>query len=298
MNTQNPCATQEVILNALARKRTRLAYKTSTSHEDLKRFLSDVMKPYTFNIIVPGVCADLDEDVPSSWPKARRYRWVLNALMEAGAKSGKWKPRDNEKARDKLDGHCDEMAFCLTNTAVKSLVGNGELCFIATHKHILDDLYRMKPKEAVEYIFKYWLTYKNPWNTLVPQELSTKYITISDTVWGGRIIADRVIEITKVALTDKAVYAIPVYLVVYIFDENELSDGELDTGKDESAQYSIHSVGLVIDGPGRTAYICDPNGGVSKKGNYEFLTMPLERREKITTCVSQSNLDAAMEPVT
>jgi hypothetical protein len=108
--------TQEVILNALSRKRTRLAYKTSTSHEDLKRFLSDVMKPYNFNIIAPGVCADLDEDVPSSWPTARRYRWVLNALMEAGAKSGKWEQGDKEKARDKLDGHCGEMAFCLTNT--------------------------------------------------------------------------------------------------------------------------------------------------------------------------------------
>jgi hypothetical protein len=294
MNT----STQAVVDNALARKRERLAYKTSTSHEDLKQFISDVLKQYKFNIIVPGVCDELDDCVPSSWPNAKKHRWVLNALMEAGAKAGKWEQDDKEKARDKLDGHCDEMAFCLTNTAVKSLVDTGKLCFDHTYRKILTGMYTMKPKDVVSYIFKNWLTGQNPWNSVVPVGSSTKSITICDTLWGGNGLAARVVEITKVALIDKAIYAIPVYLLLYIFDETELTDNELTTGEDETAQYSIHAVGLIVDGPGRTAYICDPNGGVFKNGNYEFLTIPLERREKITTCVSQSNLDAAVQPAT
>jgi hypothetical protein len=289
---------QSVVDMALARKRERLVYKTSTSHEDLKQSISDVLYKYKFNIIVPSVCDYLDDGVPSSWPNSKKHRWVLNALVKAGVKAGKWEQDDNEKARDKLDGHCDEMAFCLTNTAVKSLVDTGKLCFDHTYKNILADLYKMKPTYAVRYVFQNWLTDQNPWNNLVPAGSSTKSITIYDTLWGGKGLAARVVEITKVALIDKAIYAIPVYLLLYIFDETELTDSELATGEGETAQYSIHAVGLIVDGPRRTAYICDPNGGVFKNGNYEFLTMPFVRREKITTCVSQSNLDAAFQPAT
>jgi hypothetical protein len=289
---------QAVVEMALARKRERLVYKTSTSHEDLKQFISDVLYEYKFNIIVPSVCDRLDNGVPSSWPNAKKHRWILNAFMKAGAKAGKWEQDDKEKARDKLDGHCDEMAFCLTTTAVKSLVDTGKLCFDHTYKHILTDLYKMKPKYAVSYVFQNWLTNQNPWNNLVPVESCTKSITICDTLWGCKGIASRVVEITKMALSDKAIYAIPVYLLLYIFDETELTDSELAMGEGEAAQYSIHAVGLIVDGQGRTVYICDPNGGVFRNGNYEFLTMPLERRDKITTCMSQSNLDAARQPAT
>ena len=50
----------------------------------------------------------------------------------------------------------------------------------------------------------------------------------------------------KAAIFYKKCYAIPMYIVDYIFDGSELDDKEMKIAIHETAQYSIHCVGLVF----------------------------------------------------
>ena len=39
--------------------------------------------------------------------------------------------------------------------------------------------------------------------------------------------------------------------------------------------YSVHCIGLVLDGPSKTALLADPNGPLQKGGSMEFLSLPV-----------------------
>jgi hypothetical protein len=61
----------------------------------------------------------------------------------------------------------------------------------------------------------------------------------------------------------------------------------------ETAQYSLHVVGLVFDVPRQRVIIADPNGALIPGSNMEFLSMPLKRRRaKESTAVSRFDLDS------
>lgn len=60
----------------------------------------------------------------------------------------------------------------------------------------------------------------------------------------------------------------------------------------ETAQYSCHVVGLVLDAASSTCYVCDPNGALVPGANMEFLALPFAARgAKPSTAVSQFDLD-------
>ena len=48
---------------------------------------------------------------------------------------------------------------------------------------------------------------------------------------------------------------------------------------EETAQYSIHAVGLLFKHHTRRVVICDPNGALVPGGSMEFLAIPLRERE-------------------
>ena len=77
----------------------------------------------------------------------------------------------------------------------------------------------------------------------------------------------------------------------YLFDNNELTSAELKNIKEESAQYSLHLVGLVIDSLSKTVIIADPNRALIGGSNMEFfLTMPLTNlQSKPSTTLSCYN---------
>ena len=54
----------------------------------------------------------------------------------------------------------------------------------------------------------------------------------------------------------------PLYMLCYLFDNNELTNAELKNIKEELAQYSLHVVGLVINSLNKTVIIADPNGAL------------------------------------
>ena len=78
----------------------------------------------------------------------------------------------------------------------------------------------------------------------------------------------------------------------YIFDGDELTPDEMALTKHETAQFSVHVVGLVADPRDQTLYVADPNAGLVPGGSMEFVAVPLRERERdATTCVAQYDID-------
>ncbi len=81
-----------------------------------------------------------------------------------------------------------------------------------------------------------------------------------------------------------------MYVLCYLFDENELTNDELQKTSVETAQYSLHVVGLVVYNG--IVMVADPNGVLRGGSNMEFLSMPLTPLEsQPTTCVSRYDRD-------
>ena len=55
---------------------------------------------------------------------------------------------------------------------------------------------------------------------------------------------------------------IPLYVLCYLFDTNELTNTVLKNTKEETAQYSLHVVGLVTNHLNKTIIIADSNGAL------------------------------------
>ena len=85
---------------------------------------------------------------------------------------------------------------------------------------------------------------------------------------------------------------LPLYILNYIWDGDELSDADLKEARCETAQFSIHVIGVVFDGQSRSALLCDPNGALVQGGSMEFLTVPLrELRASVSHSTSNSRYD-------
>ena len=85
---------------------------------------------------------------------------------------------------------------------------------------------------------------------------------------------------------------IPLYIMNYIFDGDELSDTEMKETKFETAQYSCHVVGLVMDAKHKSVFIADPNGALIPGHSIEFLAVPLKNRhpQEVSTRLSRYDL--------
>jgi hypothetical protein len=87
---------------------------------------------------------------------------------------------------------------------------------------------------------------------------------------------------------------IPLYVLCYLFDENELTNDELQRTSVETAQYSLHVVGLVLYLG--VVMIADPNGVLRGGSKMEFLSMPLTKLDsQPTTCVSRYDRDVQVQ---
>jgi hypothetical protein len=100
-----------------------------------------------------------------------------------------------------------------------------------------------------------------------------------------RAVAERAAAAAHIAVA-------PLYVLNYIFDGDELDEEDMLRGTEETAQYSVHVVGLLFLGAARCVCICDGNGPLLPGGNMEFLALPLARSgAHPTTAVSAYDRD-------
>ena len=71
-------------------------------------------------------------------------------------------------------------------------------------------------------------------------------------------------------------HVVSLHVLMWLLrDGDELTEEEMAVPDVETAQYSVHVVGVVLDGCSMTAYICDPNGPLIPGACMEFLHLPL-----------------------
>ena len=119
-------------------------------------------------------------------------------------------------------------------------------------------------------------------------------LAVREFLAGGEALPRRLQAAAAAALgSGDGLACVPVYLLNYIFDGDELSDAQLALDI-ESAQYSVHVVGLVLDvrGGANAAYVCDPNGALLPGANMELLSVPFAARADGSATTAFSRFDA------
>jgi hypothetical protein len=86
----------------------------------------------------------------------------------------------------------------------------------------------------------------------------------------------------------------PLYILNYIFDGDELNEEDLSKSTIETAQYSCHAVGLIFDCLHRRIIVADPNGPLIPGSNMEFIKTPLTKR-RAPPSTKQSSFDLELE---
>jgi hypothetical protein len=83
-------------------------------------------------------------------------------------------------------------------------------------------------------------------------------------------------------------HAIPMYIICYLFDVDELNDEEMKCKLWETAQYSCHVLAIYFDPIEKKAVILDTNGPLNPGGSMEFVKFPREPLPgKATTAISR-----------
>ena len=156
----------------------------------------------------------------------------------------------------------------------------------SSHNTLKSKLELLDPRESAELVFGEYIRQELPSPLFWGSKIAGSY---KQYLFGHDLAKVSILE----AANDPSIGFMPLYVLNYIFDEDELSDRELKCTVQETAQYSLHVVGLVFDKHKSRILIADPNGALKPGSNMEFLSMPLKRRrEKGSTAVSRFDLDS------
>jgi hypothetical protein len=149
------------------------------------------------------------------------------------------------------------------------------------YKQTKDILDQLEPRHAAEVIFGNYIKQETQSPQFWHETFGRSY---KNFLFGHPLAEKRLLEIVASGDSTKV---IPLYVLCYLFNTNELTNFSLKNTKEETAQYSLHVVGLVINHLNKTIIIADPNGALIGGSNMEFISMPLSKlRSKPTTCVS------------
>ena len=102
--------------------------------------------------------------------------------------------------------------------------------------------------------------------------------TWPDYIFGSTTADQEVLTAAQRSKDSRNCVVVPLYLLCYIFEEDELTPTQIAAGSADTAQYSIHVVALVFDPVSTTVLVLDPNGGLIGGGNMEHLAIPLNCR--------------------
>ena len=270
----------KVLKDALGRKPTRLSFETTYDHQNMYDWLKKVLPDWT--IVIPNnSCSALSD-------------WPTEGIIRNGVKE--WLEEMNHPNPDDLiDGSCDPLAYYLSSSISEVLISSKidlntteqQNKFVSSvYKKVKHGLAQLEPCVAAQSLFGEYIKQESP-SPLFWPEISDD--TFNHFLLGHHLAKNRIQEVVA---SGDSIKIIPLYVLCYIFDENELSNSVLKDVKEETAQYSLHAVGLIINSSIKTLIVADPNGGLKGGSNMEFLSMPLTKLEsKTTTKVSRYDRD-------
>jgi len=276
---------ERILSDALARKPCRLSFETTYDHKNmfdwLKTFLPD------WNIVIPD--SSCSAFALSDWPTGITRNCVKEWLQEM----------NHQTPDDLIDGACEPLAYYLSSslteyfpsseTKLRTVVQQNK--FVSSiYKKVKNGLAKLEPRVAAKLIFGEYIKQESRSPQFWPEISDDSF---NHFLLGHHLARSRIQEIVASGDSTKI---IPLYVLCYLFDENELTNSVLKKVKEETAQYSLHAVGLVINSAIKTIIVADPNGGLKGGSNMEFLSMPLKKlKSKATTKVSRYDRDQQVQ---
>ena len=269
-------ALDKLLKDAVNRKPKRLSFDTTYSHGNIYDWLKTILTDWT--IIIPS--NSCSEFALSNWPATGLTRNGVKQWLEE---------KNHQKPDDLIDGACEPLAYYLSSSIsqlnLSSIIELSEdkesRCLTSIYEQVKKGLNQLEPRLAAEKIFGNYIKQEVQSPQFWHESFGNSY---KNFLFGHPLAEKRLLEIVASGGDTKF---IPLYVLCYVFDNNELTNAELKNIKEESAQYSLHVVGLVINHLNKTIIIADPNGALIGGSNMEFISMPLSKlRSKPTTCVS------------
>ena len=259
------------LLDALKRKPKKLAFQTVYSYLNLLEWLNQSLPEW--NIIVP----QNRSPALSEWPSTAESRLkIINWLTEK-------KYSDPE---DLINGACEPLALFLSFKIKKALLEGTFVDSLTVMNSCKSEIETLDPEEAAALVFGKCLNNELNAPSFWGCEFQGSY---GDYLFGKDMARKNIIA----AALSNDIDVMPLYILNYIYDNNELDEEQLRETTEETAQYSLHAVGLVFDKVYKRVIIADPNGSLIPGSNLEFLKVPLQKRKaKPSTCVSRYDLDS------
>ena len=268
-----------ILKKALARKPSRLSFETRYDHKNLFDWLQSFLPDWT--IVTPEKSCAL-----SDWPTSETTRNEVKIWLEE---------KNYPDPDDLIDGACEPLAYYLSTSISKidfdnflsldTLSKKKEFVF-SVYTQVKNGLEELDARVASEAIFGAYIQQKIPSPKFWPEITEGSF---NNFLFGHPLAKDRIQEVVSCG---DGTTIVPLYVLCYIFDNDELTTSQLKNTKVETAQYSLHAVGLVIIRSSKTIIVADPNGALTKGFNIEFLSMPLTKlKRKATTSVSRSDIE-------
>lgn len=281
--------------------RRRCQHSTVYSHDEMCEWLQEALPPQ-WKVYKPAVN---EKALAACWPpEGGSVRKAVVAWLSArGCKDPEYL----------LNGHCEAMALLLSHTVEEKLLA-GELpetLVDTAHTVALEMLESKKPEEAAQLVFpppflRGFVEGTATWDTSVWNFAADSDVVpingLAPFLYGGTGVQKRIGDLAKnlesgiPPYNPSKICSMPLYTLNYIWDGDELDQTDLEAGADETAMYSCHAVGLVLDATRRVLIIADPNAGLLPGGNIEFLAVPQRPREAgPSTALSRFDLEKAAE---
>eukprot|EP00035_Acanthoeca_spectabilis_P000147 m.71263 g.71263 ORF g.71263 m.71263 type:complete len:321 (-) comp10058_c0_seq3:1639-2601(-) len=290
-----------VLASARSRRRERCHHHTCYDHANLALWLTQELPDgWTVQQPPPLDLADGSTiSAPSMFP-------VENDAAAQEAVAALLSATPNLDAADLIDGHCETVAavtaeYFLDEIRAQSGVAPASGIALAAYSRLAADLQSKDVVGQVRLLFGPQKRAEGAprrsvmWATLYPDVVAATLPRDGEDFLAEMCAGTRVDfgARFKAGLLAGAPFALPLYVLNYIWDGDELTAAELKAHV-ETACYSVHAIGLVFDPAQRVAYFADPNGPLLQGGSMEFLSVPFRkfgRGFKPTTALSQWDRD-------
>ena len=270
---------------ALQRRRKKVSVTTVYTFTEIQEYLRQKL-PKGWTVEVPSPLAEksLSHYFPDGMPDPKAARDVITGyLQEKGC---------NEPG-DLLDGACEPLALLSRDHALR-LIAEGvapDVIPNRLHDTSVRSLDAEGFRESAALVFarlarNKWVKGPSLWD--LPASFGKK-LQLKDFLYGTSTL-DK--HLQMLVHGEHPCACIPMYILAYVFDADELSPADMLVTDFESGQYSVHVVGLVVDRESKALIIADPNGGLVPGSCMEFVSMPPSPRQAPpSTCISRYDLD-------
>ena len=256
-----------LLTDAVSRKHKKLSFETVYSHEIIfLKWLQEILPLREIHIPESRVSA------LSEWPKNGKSWNSVKQWLQV---------QNHGNPGNLIDGACEPLVYHLSSEMSQNhwIIGLRK-----QYKEIKDQLKELDPQVAANVIFGKYIKQKIPSTTHFwgPQTLGLSY---EHYLFGHSLSRRRILQLTTSSSTGTII--IPMYILCYLFDNDELSVEELQNATEETSQCSLHSVELVMHRRDRILFVADPNEALIGGSNMELLSMPLKKlKRRPTTEVS------------